>query len=92
MSKEMEKYKDMQPYVYEVSYALIDPDSGEPVTKDNGEVKLFHDPHGNVDTSTWAEWVEVEQLEEVEQEELCPSEIHLQSCDNDGYCNSCGEQ
>ncbi len=64
MSKEMEKYKDMQPYVYEAIFYLIDPDSGEPVKKDNGEIKLFHDPHGKVATSTWAEWVEVKHLEE----------------------------
>jgi hypothetical protein len=59
----MSDYKNCQVGVYSVTYYLID-ENGEEILNEDGSTKLFKD-YGNVDTTTWAEWVEPDVLEEV---------------------------
>ena len=48
-----------------MTYYLIDQDGNE-ILNEDGTTKLFKDYEGAVDTTTWAEWVEAEDLEEVD--------------------------
>ena len=60
----MSKYENCQVGVYSVTYYLIDQDGNE-ILNEDGTTKLFKDYEGAVDTTTWAEWVEAEDLDEV---------------------------
>lgn len=58
------KYKNCNVSVYSVTYFLID-ENGDEVLNEDGTTKLFMDTNGVVDTTTWAEWVEPDDLEEM---------------------------
>lgn len=59
-------YSSYQPYIYEVTFYMVDPETGEPVLDENGEIKVFCDFNHQIETTTWAEWVDPEHLREVE--------------------------
>jgi hypothetical protein len=59
----MSDYKNCTAGIWDVVYYLHD-EEGEPILNPDGSVKLFKD-YGNVDTSTWSEWVDPEILEEI---------------------------
>lgn len=61
------RYADCSVSIYSVTYCLYDKEGNEICNKD-GSTKLFKDYEGQVDTTTWAEWVEPEMLAEVEEE------------------------
>ena len=63
----MSKYENCQVGVYSVTYYLIDQDGNE-ILNEDGTTKLFKDYEGAVDTTTWAECVEPEMLEELDNE------------------------
>ena len=50
--------------IWEVTYFLKD-EEGEDVLNEDGSVKLFRDTNGAVDHSTWCEFVEADDLEEI---------------------------
>ena len=60
----MSNYKNCTAYIYSTTYYLVD-ENGDEILNEDGTTKLFKDYEGQVDTSTWAEWVEPEMLEEV---------------------------
>lgn len=60
------KYKNCNVSVYSVTYFLID-ENGDEVLNEDGTTKLFMDTNGVVDTTTWAEWVEPDDLEEMDE-------------------------
>ena len=62
----MSNYENCTVAIWEVTYHLLD-ENGDEILNEDGSVKLFKD-YGNVDTSTWAEWVEPDTLEEIENE------------------------
>lgn len=59
----VEEYKDCTVHVYSVIYYLKD-QYGDEVLNEDGSTKLFKDYEGQADTTTWAEHVEPELLEE----------------------------
>ena len=59
----MSKYENCTVAIWEITYQLRD-EYGDDILNEDGTVKLFRD-YGNIDYSTWAEWVEPEDLEEV---------------------------
>lgn len=61
--EETDKYKDCTAHVYSVIYYLKD-EYGDEVLNEDGSTKLFKDYEGQADTTTWAEHVEPELLEE----------------------------
>lgn len=62
----MSKYENHLVRVYSVTYYLID-ENGDEVLNEDGTTKLFKDFEGQVDTDTWAEHVEADSLDEVEE-------------------------
>lgn len=60
----MSNYKNCTAYIYSTTYYLVD-ENGDEILNEDGTTKLFKDYEGQVDTSTWAEWVEPDMLEEV---------------------------
>ena len=58
------KYQNCNVSIYSVTYCLYD-EKGNEVRNDDGTLKLFKDFNGVVDTTTWAEWVEADDLEEM---------------------------
>lgn len=58
------KYQNCTVAIWEVTYFLQD-ENGDDVLNDDGSIKLFTDTNGVVDHSTWCEWVEADDLEEV---------------------------
>ena len=65
--KPEDKYADCTVSIYSVTYCLYDKDGNE-ICNEDGSTKLFKDYEGQVDTTTWAEWVEPEMLAEVDGE------------------------
>ena len=63
----MSNYKNCTVYVYSTTYYLID-ENGHAIRNEDGTTKLFKDYEGAVDTTTWAECVEPEMLEELDNE------------------------
>ena len=61
----MSDYKNCTVKIYDVTYFLVD-ENGNEVLNEDGTTKLFKDYEGAADTSTWAEWVEVDDLSEKE--------------------------
>ena len=62
----MSDYENCKVEIWSVTYYLKD-ENGD-ILNEDGSVKLFRDYNGSADTSTWAEWVEPETLDEVEDE------------------------
>ena len=62
----MSNYENCTVGIWDVVYYIQD-EEGDPILNDDGSVKLFKD-HGNVDTSTWPEWIEPDVLEEINNE------------------------
>ena len=62
----MSNYKNCTVYIYSTTYYLVD-ENGHAIRNEDGTTKLFKDYEGKYDTSTWAEWVEAEDLDEVEE-------------------------
>lgn len=60
-------YDDCSVSIYSVTYCMYDKEGNE-ICNDDGSTKLFKDYEGQVDTTTWAEWVEPEMLSEVDSE------------------------
>lgn len=60
-------YKDCTVHVYSVTYYLKD-EYGDEVLNEDGSTKIFKDYEGQADTTTWAEHVEPELLEEYEED------------------------
>ena len=56
-------HKDCTVHVYSVTYYLKD-EYGDEVLNEDGTTKLFKDYEGQADTTTWAEHVEPDLLEE----------------------------
>ena len=63
----MSNYKNCTVYIYSATYYLVDED-GHAIRNEDGTTKLFKDYEGKFDTSTWAERVEAEDLDEVDDE------------------------
>ena len=63
----MSNYKNCTVYIYSTTYYLVD-ENGHAIRNEDGTTKLFKDYKGKVDTSTWAERVEPEMLEELDNE------------------------
>jgi hypothetical protein len=62
----MSNYENCTVAIWEVTYQLLD-ENGDEILNEDGSVKLFRDC-GDIDVSTWAEWVEPDMLEEIENE------------------------
>jgi len=58
------RYEKCNVSIYSVTYCLYD-ENGDEILNEDGTTKLFMDTNGVVDTTTWAEWVEPEDLEEM---------------------------
>ena len=63
----MSKYENCQVGVYGVTYYLID-ENGDEILNEDGTTKLFKDKRFCCEEKTRAEWVEPENLEEVDDE------------------------
>lgn len=75
----MSNYENCTVAIWEVTYFLKD-EEGDDVLNEDGSVKLFRDC-GDVDVSTWAEWVEPDMLEEIDDDclaaEMDSSDIEM---------------
>jgi len=58
------KYENCHVSVYSVRYCLYD-EEGNEILNDDGTTKLFFDANYKIDTTTWAEWIQPDDLEEV---------------------------